>query len=76
VRSWCHVSAPSWANRTCRNIGVLQTTVAELVTDERHQRKFSPVHAIRLHVYPNSDSGVARAYSIMPFVWCLGYVFF
>ncbi|KAF1831538.1 MFS general substrate transporter [Decorospora gaudefroyi] len=35
------------------NIGVLQTTVAELVTDERHQ---------------------PRAYSIMPFVWCLGTI--
>jgi MFS family permease len=35
------------------NIGVLQTTVAELVTAEKHQ---------------------ARAYSIMPFVWCLGTI--
>ncbi|KAH8730819.1 major facilitator superfamily domain-containing protein [Phaeosphaeriaceae sp. PMI808] len=35
------------------NIGVLQTTVAELVTVERHQ---------------------PRAYSIMPFVWCLGTI--
>ncbi|KAJ4381799.1 hypothetical protein N0V86_003164 [Didymella sp. IMI 355093] len=35
------------------NIGVLQTTVAELITDERHQ---------------------PRAYSIMPFVWCLGTI--
>ncbi|KAL6158926.1 hypothetical protein ACJBU6_03024 [Exserohilum turcicum] len=36
-----------------RNISVLQTTVAELITDERHQ---------------------PRAYSIMPFVWCLGTI--
>ncbi|OCK74601.1 MFS general substrate transporter [Lepidopterella palustris CBS 459.81] len=35
------------------NIGVLQTTVAELVTVEEHQ---------------------PRAYSIMPFVWCLGTI--
>ncbi|CAI6327041.1 unnamed protein product [Periconia digitata] len=35
------------------NIGVLQTTVAELVTAEKHQ---------------------PRAYSIMPFVWCLGTI--
>lgn len=35
------------------NIGVLQTTVAELVTEEKHQ---------------------PRAYSIMPFVWCLGTI--
>lgn len=35
------------------NIGVLQTTVAELVTDKKHQ---------------------ARAYSIMPSVWCLGSI--
>ncbi|KAL6709008.1 hypothetical protein ACN47E_002135 [Coniothyrium glycines] len=35
------------------NIGVLQTTVAELVTVEQHQ---------------------PRAYSIMPFVWCLGTI--
>ncbi|EGD96878.1 MFS multidrug transporter [Trichophyton tonsurans CBS 112818] len=35
------------------NIGVLQTTVAELVTNKEHQ---------------------PRAYSIMPFVWCLGSI--
>jgi len=35
------------------NIGVLQTTVAEVVTVEAHQ---------------------ARAYAIMPFVWCLGSI--
>ncbi|KAI5290797.1 hypothetical protein KEM52_000350, partial [Ascosphaera acerosa] len=35
------------------NIGVLQTTVAELVTDKKDQ---------------------PRAYSIMPFVWCLGSI--
>ncbi|WEW54873.1 hypothetical protein PRK78_000299 [Emydomyces testavorans] len=35
------------------NIGVLQTTVAELVTEKEHQ---------------------PRAYSIMPFVWCLGSI--
>lgn len=35
------------------NIGVLQTTVAEVVTVESHQ---------------------ARAYAIMPFVWCLGSI--
>lgn len=41
------------ADLFCRNIGVLQTTVAEVVTVESHQ---------------------ARAYSIMPFVWCLGSI--
>ncbi|KAI9685495.1 MAG: hypothetical protein M1822_004353 [Bathelium mastoideum] len=35
------------------NIGVLQTTVAEVVTVEAHQ---------------------PRAYSVMPFVWCLGSI--
>jgi hypothetical protein len=35
------------------NIGVLQTTVAEVVTVEAHQ---------------------ARAYAVMPFVWCLGSI--
>ncbi|CAG8924295.1 unnamed protein product [Penicillium salamii] len=35
------------------NIGVLQTTVAEIVTKKEHQ---------------------PRAYSIMPFVWCLGSI--
>jgi MFS family permease len=35
------------------NVGVLQTTVAELVTQKEHQ---------------------PRAYSIMPFVWCLGSI--
>ena len=36
------------------NIGVIQTTVAEVVTNEAHQ---------------------ARAYSVLPFVWCLGSIF-
>lgn len=36
------------------NIGVIQTTVAELVTEKEHQPK---------------------AFSIMPFIWCLGYGF-
>ncbi|KZF25077.1 MFS general substrate transporter [Xylona heveae TC161] len=35
------------------NIGVLQTTVAEMITEKEHQ---------------------PRAYSIMPFVWCLGSI--
>lgn len=35
------------------NVGVLQTTVAELITEKEHQ---------------------PRAYSIMPFVWCLGSI--
>jgi MFS family permease len=35
------------------NVGVLQTTVAELVTVKEHQ---------------------PRAYSIMPFIWCLGSI--
>ncbi|KAI9786546.1 MAG: hypothetical protein M1816_007870 [Peltula sp. TS41687] len=35
------------------NIGVLQTTVAELITVKEHQ---------------------PRAYSIMPFIWCLGSI--
>ncbi|KAK2768287.1 hypothetical protein FQN54_000140 [Arachnomyces sp. PD_36] len=35
------------------NIGVLQTVVAEIVTEKEHQ---------------------PRAYSIMPFVWCLGSI--
>ncbi|KAJ9138848.1 Major facilitator superfamily transporter [Pleurostoma richardsiae] len=37
------------------NIGVLQTTVAELVTVKEHQP-------------------IARAYTIMPLVWCLGSI--
>jgi len=41
VRSSC-VGLASRGSLTwiCRNIGVLQTTVAELITDERHQREF------------------------------------
>lgn len=35
------------------NIGVIQTTVAELVTEREQQ---------------------PRAYAVMPFIWCLGYV--
>ena len=35
------VSVDALVNRICRNIGVLQTTVAELITVEKHQRKFA-----------------------------------
>jgi hypothetical protein len=35
------LSVRTAANRICRNIGVLQTTVGELVTVEKHQRKFA-----------------------------------
>lgn len=35
------------------NMGVLQTTVGELVTVKEHQ---------------------PRAYTVMPIVWCIGYV--
>ncbi|KAL2200539.1 major facilitator superfamily domain-containing protein [Corynascus similis CBS 632.67] len=41
------------------NIGVLQTTVGELVTVKEHQRRFSP------------DT---RAYAVMPLVWCVGSI--
>lgn len=49
-------------------MGVLQTTVAELVTVKEHQRKteFSAMPLSRLLC-------LARSFSIMPFVWCLGY---
>lgn len=49
-------------------MGVLQTTVAEIVTVKEHQRELAGVcvnQELCLLV-------TARAYSIMPFVWCLG----
>ena len=36
----CATGLVAFAKLSCRNIGVLQTTVAELVTTEAHQRKF------------------------------------
>jgi hypothetical protein len=36
----CTIGVVAFAKLSCRNIGVLQTTVAELVTTEAHQRKF------------------------------------
>jgi hypothetical protein len=53
------------------NIGVIQTTVAELVREKEHQRKYGLV--------PNPDSntiltGLASAFAVMPFVWCLGSI--
>jgi hypothetical protein len=36
----CTTGVVAFAKLSCRNIGVLQTTVAELVTTEAHQRKF------------------------------------
>lgn len=50
---WCAVMARALGGLLNGNVGVLQTTVAELVTRKEHQ---------------------PRAYSIMPFVWCLGSI--
>lgn len=50
---WSAVIARALGGLLNGNVGVLQTTVAELVTDKAHQ---------------------PRAYSIMPFVWCLGSI--
>lgn len=50
---WSAVIARALGGLLNGNVGVLQTTVAELVTNKAHQ---------------------PRAYSIMPFVWCLGSI--
>lgn len=55
-----------------RNIGVLQTTVAEMVTVKEHQRKKMISHFSFPHWSLLLTSRKARAYTIMPFVWCLG----
>jgi hypothetical protein len=50
-----------------RNIGVLNTTVAEVVTVDAHKRKL---------ILPTANCAIltflARGFSIMPLVWCLG----
>jgi MFS family permease len=52
------------------NIGVIQTTVAELVREKEHQREHGPssITDRLLMVF------VARAFAIMPFIWCLGSI--
>lgn len=50
---WTAIFARALGGLLNGNVGVLQTTVAELVTKKEHQ---------------------PRAYSIMPFVWCLGSI--
>lgn len=50
---WFALAARALGGLLNGNVGVLQTTVAELVTRKEHQ---------------------PRAYSIMPFVWCLGSI--
>lgn len=50
-------------------MGVLQTTVAEIVKVKAQQRK-----SCSIGIKVLSDHRPARAYSIMPFVWCLGSV--
>ena len=54
-----------------RNIGVLQTTVAEMITVKEHQRKLT-ASLSKLYIPADALPIAARAYSIMPFVWCLG----
>lgn len=50
------------------NIGVIQTTVAELVREKEHQR-MPRAAALWRH---GTDFSIARAFAIMPFIWCLG----
>jgi hypothetical protein len=66
------VGVVAFAETFNRNIGVLQTAVAELVTTDAHQRKFLSLN----HKTGELTDFLARAYSIMPFVWCLGCVSF
>lgn len=50
---WVALAARALGGALNGNIGVLQTTVAELITVKEHQ---------------------ARAYTVMPMVWCLGSI--
>lgn len=57
---------------TChRNIGVIITTVGEVVTVDAHQCMWLPVLGC-MHEKKNTNFEVARAYAVMPFVWCVG----
>jgi MFS family permease len=51
------------------NIGVIQTMVAELVTNPRHEREFSFVDTSQ-----SANGYTAKAYAIMPFVWSVGII--
>jgi len=60
------------------NIGVIQTMVGELVTRKEHERRFSSFLLFQNWVWSTFKklllTSVARAYSVMPFVWSIGTV--
>jgi MFS family permease len=74
LNGWVSKHTDGYALRmlTChRNIGVILTTVGEVVTVESHQCESFHADVCITRLTRIS----ARAFSIMPFVWCLGYVF-
>ena len=57
------------------NIGVIQTMVAEVVTNPRHERKYGQREESREPKVRAADFWrTAWAYSVMPFVWSIGTI--
>lgn len=52
------------------NIGVIQTMVAELVVNPKHERKSTSV----VPACPIANLQIAKAYAVMPFVWSVGTI--
>lgn len=67
MRAAVHQSLVKALTTTVSNIGVLNTSVAEVVKVEAHQRTFF-LNVIDVHILILT----ARAFSVMPLVWCLG----
>lgn len=56
------------------NIGVIQTMVGELVSKPEHERTFRPRTPVSAAWNRLLTLAIAKAYSIMPFVWSIGTI--
>ncbi|CUS07848.1 unnamed protein product [Tuber aestivum] len=56
------------------NVGVIQTTVAELATEKEYQGRTNGLVILGARMMGHVDNCLARAFAVMPFVWCLGSI--
>ena len=55
-------------------VGVIQTTVAELATEKEHQGMSNRSMILGVRMTDDAQNCLARAFAVMPFIWCLGSI--
>jgi len=56
------------------NVGVIQTTVAELATEKEYQGMLNRSTISGVRMMDDAQNCLARAFAVMPFIWCLGSI--